>query len=181
MIRNWCCSHSSVVLTWYSRYSEICYGWQAPTLAPLFGYIATTQAWNCMIKVKQIFSRSSHPHTINKWIQLSELKFSNFISLDAGVYRCVATRSYRGYNSYSGRRETVYMEVDFNPRYNNGYNNINYGRGRDYDTYFNNRYDRYDPYNGYNRPYYQYAKTTEDKAVIDNSLTSEDNKEKKRD
>merc|ERR1719245_1498138 len=102
-------------------------------------------------------------------------------SLDAGVYRCVATRSYRGYNSYSGRRETVYMEVDFNPRYNNGYNNINYGRGRDYDTYFNNRYDRYDPYNGYNRPYYQYAKTTEDKAVIDNSLTSEDDKEKKRD
>ena len=65
------------------------------------------------------------------------------------------------------------MEVDFNPRYDR-YNNNNYGR--DYDTYFNNRYDRYDPY--YNRPYYQYAKTTEDKAIIDNSL-SDDNKDKK--
>ena len=61
------------------------------------------------------------------------------------------------------------MEVDFHPRYDR-YNN-NYGR--DYDTYFN-RYDRYDPY--YNRPYYQYAKTTEDKAIIDNSVTSDDKK-----
>merc|ERR1712111_60345 len=26
-------------------------------------------------------------------------------SLDGGVYRCVATRSYRGYSSYSGQRE----------------------------------------------------------------------------
>jgi len=90
-------------------------------------------------------------------------------SRDAGRYRCLATRTYRGYSSYSsGNRETVYMEVDFNPRYGDG------GYGRDYNSYFN----RYDNYNRYNRPYYgySYSKTSEDNAVIDNNLKSE-NKE----
>jgi len=87
---------------------------------------------------------------------------------DAGTYRCTATRSYRGYSSYSGRRETVYMEVEFNPRYEDSY----YGRNN-YDDYFNRRHNSYD------RPYsYAYAKTSEDTAVIDNAVdekSTEDN------
>jgi len=90
---------------------------------------------------------------------------------DTGTYRCTATRSYRGYTSYSGRRETVYMEVEFNPRYEDTY----YGRNN-YDDYFNSRYNSYDRPS---RPYsYAYAKTSEDTAVIDNAVdekSSEDN------
>ena len=94
--------------------------------------------------------------------------FSLCLRDDAGTYRCTATRSYRGYSSYSGRRETVYMEVEFNPRYEDSY----YGRNN-YDDYFNRRYNSYD------RPYsYAYAKTSEDTAVIDNAVdekSTEDN------
>ena len=89
-------------------------------------------------------------------------------SRDSGVYRCVASRSYNGYSSYSGRRETVYMDVDFYPRNDDSY----YGRG--YDDYFNNRRYNY----GYRRPYgYAYAKTSEDKALIetDAKKNKEDN------
>jgi len=85
---------------------------------------------------------------------------------DAGTWRCTATRSYRGYSSYSGRRETVYMEVEFNPR------DSYYGRNN-YDDYFNSRYNSYDRYDRYDRdrPYsYAYAKTSEDTAVIDNAV-----------
>lgn len=89
---------------------------------------------------------------------------------DAGTYRCTATRSYRGYSSYSGRRETVYMEVEFNPRYEDSY----YGRNN-YDDYFNRRYNSYDRND---RPYgYAYAKTSEDTAVIDNAVDEKSSKD----
>jgi len=87
---------------------------------------------------------------------------------DAGVYHCVATRTYGNTYTYNRNgRETVYMDIDFYPRdrYNSG---SGYYSGRDYDGYFSN-YDRY-----YNRPYYAYSKTAGDTLVTDNSLADTD-------
>jgi len=95
-------------------------------------------------------------------------------SADSGLYRCTATRSYSGYSSgYSGSRESVYMEVDFRPRYEDNY----YGRNS-YDNYFS-RYDRYDRYDR-DRPYYgyAYAKTSEDTAVVDNAIDDKNTEDK---
>jgi len=52
---------------------------------------------------------------------------------DTGVYRCVGTRSYDSYRSTYGRKETVYMEVEFNPR------SRRYLPRTDYSDYFSDR------------------------------------------
>jgi len=74
----------------------------------------------------------------------SRLTIVDWERRDKGVYRCVGSRAYNGYNRYS---ETVYMDVVFNPSYSNngGYN----GRSDDFSSYFarddyddNRRYDR---------------------------------------
>ena len=39
-----------------------------------------------------------------------------FCYRDAGLYHCVATRSYGNSYTYNRRRETVFMEVDFDSR-----------------------------------------------------------------
>ena len=58
---------------------------------------------------------------------------------DTGIYRCLATRSYESSHSYRsayGRKETIYMEIDFTPR------GRSYGGSRnEYSGYFSSRDD----------------------------------------
>merc|ERR1711892_1099523 len=86
---------------------------------------------------------------------------------DTGIYRCLATRSYSSsysYRSSYGRKETIYMEIDFTPR------GRSYGGSRnEYSGYFYSRDDyRSRPYS--NRDYGWFrsgVKASEDKIVIE--------------
>ena len=63
---------------------------------------------------------------------------------DTGIYRCLATRSYDSsynYRSSYGRKETIYMEIDFIPR------GRSYGSRNEYSGYSSARDDYRD------RPY----------------------------
>merc|ERR1711892_1427199 len=86
---------------------------------------------------------------------------------DTGIYRCLATRSYESsysYRSAYGRKETIYMEIDFTPR------GRSYGGSRnEYSGYFSSR-DDYRSRPNSNRDYGWFrsgVKASEDKIVIE--------------
>merc|ERR1712123_168516 len=86
---------------------------------------------------------------------------------DTGIYRCLATRSYESsysYRSAYGRKETIYMEIDFTPR------DRSYGGSRnEYSGYFSSR-DDYRPRPYSNRDYGWFrsgVKVSEDTIVIE--------------
>merc|ERR1711892_258653 len=94
---------------------------------------------------------------------------------DTGIYRCLATRSYSSsysYRSSYGRKETVYMEIDFNSR------DRSYGSRNEYSGYSSSRDDRYRPSRDYGyRPSSWWrtsaAKASEDTVVVDTNLKEE--------
>jgi len=91
---------------------------------------------------------------------------------DTGIYRCLATRSYSSSYSYSmsyGRKETVYMEIDFNPK------ERSYRSRDEYSGYSSSRDDRYRPSRDYGyRPSSWWrssaVKASEDTVVVDPNL-----------
>jgi len=87
---------------------------------------------------------------------------------DTGIYRCFATRSYdSGYNYRAGygRKEAIYMEVDFLPRARTS------GSRRGYSDYFSSNRDYYyrdRPYNSRDYGWYRSGVKSEgDTIVID--------------
>eukprot|EP00090_Calanus_glacialis_P007861 TRINITY_DN1627_c0_g1_i25.p1 TRINITY_DN1627_c0_g1~~TRINITY_DN1627_c0_g1_i25.p1 ORF type:complete len:259 (-),score=55.29 TRINITY_DN1627_c0_g1_i25:138-914(-) len=99
---------------------------------------------------------------------------------DTGIYRCLATRSYDSsynYRSSYGRKETIYMEIDFIPR------GRSYGSRNEYSGYSSARDDYRDrPYSSRDYGWFRTSgvKASEDTIVTDPNLEKSGKKAEKQ-